>query len=346
MIRKAVGAAAFCLALTLAAAEAGATCLPRDVAPGTFRNQPRVWGTTDSGPIIDGFLDLRRETGLAEIEHGVDLSRHNAGVLYNELRTCGATFAIVKMDRRFDAHRRGLEAQSIQVIPYYYLSVVGPDGTNYRNQPARFSNGAAEPSREQIDALLATGRTMGAIKARRFLADYGRHYATPQPIALAGMNGRFIALDVEETFGTRPSTPIQRRYFGRFYAAMLASWVTAVREAMPDAVIIFYTFPAVFTDYLQFAYPSENAVIHGMPVWLARTRGDGSDFNLSSDRNLQRICQSSSGGNRCILHQYSHRATFGFPPSRAVVPPHIDVNRLFVVRQVSDTAGTQYVRRD
>ena len=346
MISRAVAIFTLGGAALLASVEAGATCMPRETAPGAFRNQPRVWGTTDSGPIIDGFLDLRRDNGLAEIEHGVDLSHHNTGVLYEQLRSCGATFAIVKMDRRFAAHRRALEAQSIQVIPYFYLSVVGPDGTNYRNVPSRFSNGQAELSREQVEALLTTARAIGAAKARQFLVDYGGHYPTARPLSLAGISGLFIALDVEETFGTRPSTPLQRRYFGRFYAAMLTSWVTAVRREFADAVIIFYTFPAVYTDYLQYAYPSDNAVIHGMPVWLARTRGDGSDFNLSSDRNLQRICLSSSGGNRCILHQYSHRATFGFPPSSAAVPPHIDVNRLFMVRQVVDTAGTQYVRRD
>ena len=122
-----------------------------------------------------------------------------------------------------------------------------------------------------------------------------------------------------------------------------------MKQSFPDAIIIFYTFPDIYTSYLQFARPDDNTVIHGLPVWLARTRGDGSDFDLDTNKNLQRICLSSAGGNRCILHQYSHRALFGIDSAKQsknkIQPPyHIDVDRLFHVRSVMDQTGVQFVR--
>jgi hypothetical protein len=330
----------------LLASAAGAECLPRDVAPGTFRNAPRTWGATDSGPIIDGFLELRRGDGLAPIEHGVDLSHHNTGIAYDELQRCGATFAFVKMDNMFSRHRQALEQRNIRVVPYFYLSVSNV-GIDYKGRAGQFSGAAGvDLPADQMDALMRTARTMGQTKATQFISRYENALPGTPPTNLGGMTGRLVAVDVEE-YLPPSSTSLQRRNFGRFYAAMLSTWVSDLRERYPDIIFIFYTFPAIYTDYLQYAYPADHAVIHGMPVWLARTRGDGSDLDLTRERNLQRICLSSSGGNRCILHQYSHRATFGFPAARGrEVPLHLDVNRLFPTKQVSDSRGQQYVRAD
>ncbi len=256
-------------------------------------------------------------------------------------------FAILKMDSAFIAHRDKLAPLGIDVIPYSYLSVVDSKGHDYKKSPGQFSNADNTELHDfQLSDLMAIGRAMGSAKAKAFVANYNALIPSAQSnINIAGLSGQFVAIDVEETFN-RPSNAIQRKAYGRFYAAMLSSWIEETKKDLPNVVVLFYTFPDVYTSYLQFAFPAENAVIHGMPIWLARTRADGSDFDLTSDKNLQRICLSSSGGNRCILHQYSHRATFPVSQSPKVNPPrHIDVDRLFFVKTVQDQQGTQIVRK-
>ncbi|WP_419790223.1 hypothetical protein [Sinorhizobium medicae] len=337
------------IAIALAMAFPGsssADCLPRETAPGDFLNTPKVWGTTDSGPILDGFLELRNETGLHKIEHGVDLSHHNDQIVYDELKRCGASFAIVKMDKRFDSHKTELSKHGMRVIPYHYLSVVGSGGLDYKRHPSAFTL-AATSEATRNGGLLGVAEQMGRSKAARFITLYHAALTEDERVSeLSGLQGKIIVLDVEEHF-TVPSSQKQRISFGRFYAAMLASWVNTVKNAHPDAKIVFYTFPDIYTSYLQFAHPQDHAIIHGMPVWLARTRGDASDFDLKTSKQLQRICLSASGGNKCILHQYSHRAIFGVRKVPRRNPPlHIDVNRLFAVKEISDTLGNQYVRSD
>ena len=197
-----------------------------------------------------------------------------------------------------------------------------------------------------MDSLLTKARAMGETKAGDFISRYQKQVpADIQMVDIAGLQGQFAVIDVEEVFAGA-STATQRKNYGRFYAALLASWVDEVRKHLPQVVVIFYTFPDVYTSYLQFAYPNENAVIHGMPIWLAATGTNGGDFNLASNKNLQRLCLSTSGGNRCIMHQYSHRATFPVAQVPVTAPPrHIDVDRLFYVQQVNDEAGTQFIRR-
>lgn len=320
-----------------------ADCLPRKTAPGIFEDVPRAWGN-DSGPIVTGFLDFRSATDGSPVEHGVDLSHNNDAVLYEELRRCGATFAIVKMDNAFTIHSAGLSAQGIDVIPYHYLSVYYQN-TDYKRVPGLFSGPQGSDLQPADTARLhAIATTMGRAKAQDFASDYrNRVPASRRMVDLAGMRGQIIALDVEETFpNTMKSTPIQKKNFGRFYAAMLSAWVNETHEQFPDAIIVFYTFPDVFTSYLQYALSDDYATIHGLPVWLARTRADASDFDLTSSKDLQRICTSTSAGNRCIIHQYTHRGVFGVrsAPS-ARIPNHIDLDRLFSVSQVRDSAGIQ-----
>ena len=341
----------FCLStvaiFTYSGFSATADCLPHPIAPAAFPNAPSTWNNTDSGPILDAFPDLKQGQALASIVHGIDLSVNNNRILYSEVKRCGGEFAILKMDSAFNTHRDKLSPFGIHVIPYAYLSVVDSTGHDYKKAPEEFSNaGNTELTDAQLSALMAKGREMGVVKSKTFVANYNALISSAQStIDLAGLNGQFVAIDVEETF-SRPSTPIQRTAFGRFYAAMLSSWIEETKKSLPKVVVLFYTFPDVYTSYLQFAFPAENAIIHGMPIWLARTRPDGSDFNLTADKNLQRICLSSSGGNRCILHQYSHRATFPVSQSPKTTPPgHIDVDRLFFVKTVADQQGTQIVRK-
>jgi hypothetical protein len=303
----------------------------------------------DSGPIIKGFLDLRNPSGgILDIQHGVDLSHHNKQVNYSELSRCGADFAIIKMDNHFINHFQQLNLHGIPVVPYHYLSVAANNRLDYKKRPEIFSapNGTAL-SESALRNLLNIAEVMGREKAKFFVAEYlARMPEQNRTFSLAGLNGQIVAVDVEEYFNGK-STLVQRQAFGRFYAAMLASWIREVRSRLFDIKIIFYTFPDIYTSYLQFALPDANAIINAMPVWLARTRATGEDFDLKSEQNLQRICWSNNVGNRCILHQYSHRGVFAVNSRPSQNPPaHIDVNRLFVAKEVANGVGQQIVRRD
>jgi hypothetical protein len=326
---------------------ADADCLPRKIAPGQFLNSPTSWNKTDSGPILDGFLDLNIDGAPVPIVHGVDLSKYNNLILYSVAKACGGDFAIVQMDTGFSAHLEQLRKVSLKVIPYGYLSVVDASGHDYKKYPAQF----ADLDQAAMDALKTKARAIGEAKADDFIFQYEKQVPDEiRAVDIAGLQGRFVVVDVEEVFapGSYPET--QRANYGRFYGSLLAGWVARVQQKLPDVIIIFYTFPDVYASYLQYADPAENAVIHGMPIWLASTGADGGDFDLTCKnvrcKNLQRLCLSTSGGNRCIIHQYSHRATFPVGQVPKINPPrHIDVDRLFYVKQVKDQAGIQFVRQ-
>ena len=173
------------------------------------------------------------------------------------------------MDKAFSAHREKLSPLGVNVIPYSYLSVVASNGHDYKKAAQQFSNANTELSDGQLNDLMATGRAMGLEKSKVFVSSYNNLISLSElNINLAGLNGQFVAVDVEETLPPSASS-IQRKAFGRFYAAMLSSWIEETKKTLPNVVVIFYTFPDVYTSYLQFAFPAENAVIHGMPSgWL------------------------------------------------------------------------------
>lgn len=320
-------------------------CLSRLVAP-TKLQSPPAW-RTDSGPLLIAFADLRRGDSVFKVEHGFDLSHHNIKhVSYDEIKRCGATFAVVKMDPQYKAHVSELAKRGITTIPYHYLGMFGPNDIDYKLNPQFFSGINGKPlSQDELNQSLVLARKLGSAAASKFIAKYEE--STPQNVRVAklgGLDSEIIALDVEEAFSV-PSTRSQRVAYGRFYSAMLAAWVQSVRGAYPQATIVFYTFPSMFLDYLNFALPSDNAVIHGLPIWLANMRPNAEDIDMTK-LHIQRLCGSTSGGNRCIIHQYSQRALFGVKKIKVSPPPHLDVNRLFHVRKVADESGSQYVRQE
>jgi hypothetical protein len=138
----------------------------------------------------------------------------------------------------------------------------------------------------------------------------------------------------------------------------VCSWIKTVTTKLPQTVPFLYTFPAVYGDYLQFAAPDVNACLGGMPVWVARTYGNGweairetdpthctGSSLCNTDRLVQKLCEIQ-GGNRCVIHQYTHRGTAiaigRIVPHRP--PPHIDFDRFYTSKTVPTNAQTQYVR--
>jgi hypothetical protein len=202
-------ATATALALLLATSlAAGADCLPRKSAPGQFPNVPKVWNGTDSGPILDGFLDLSADGNPIRIVHGVDLSANNDHILYSVAKDCGADFAIVKMDKGFSAHLAQLRQAGLKVIPYSYLSVADSSGHDYKKFPVQFSAaGGTDLDQGAMDTLLAKARAMGEEKADDFTLRYENQ--VPDEIRtfdIAGLQGRFVVIDVEEVFAPGSSS--------------------------------------------------------------------------------------------------------------------------------------------
>ena len=166
------------------------------------------------------------------------------------------------------------------------------------------------------------------------------------PVAdVAGIKSEIIAVDVEQKLTNEASTtPLQRAYFGRYYARAVCAFAKEVKKRFINAAIVIYTTPTVYADYLDKAFLEDHACLQGLPVWAARTTKDGGDIIRSSndtiDRDAQRMCLAS-GGNRCIVHQYSHRGVFA---AKSGSPPHIDLDRWFDSKTVATSAGPQFVR--
>jgi hypothetical protein len=311
----------------------------RYMAPGAFKNPSKPWNGTDTGVVVDGFLDLKgKQEG--EIVHGVDLSRFNQ-VEYARIATCGAAFGIVQFDEHKDEHMSGLEKAGLIGIPYAFHKVPG----KFRSS-AYYKKNATMPSSSDFSIL----REVGKQSAKQFakILKSGGGLST---VEVAGIKGQLVALDVEQKLTDEAkSNGNQRTQYGRLYAASLCEWVKQLRTELPDAVVFLYTTPSVYGDYLENALADEFACIHGLPIWIARTTVDGGDAmrmgNKNADRQTQRMCLIT-GGNKCVIHQYSHRGLIGaLGKPKNDEPPHVDLDRLFLTVSVTDATGEQLVRKE
>lgn len=312
--------------------------------PASIQNPSKPWNGTDTGIVVDGFVGL---AGISNISHGVDLSSNNI-LSYDNIVKCGGQFAFLRLDtsssidQMYDKHRQALASHSWAIFPYAYFSV--PKDLRMSRKYAAITSS----STQDIAMYLQTFSQIGETAADGFV----RRIATLgiPDVAFSGMSGQILAVDVEEKLlDEAQSTALSRAYYGRFYAKALCTWLAEARRTYPQLEPVLYTTPSIFGDYLNYAFPDEQACLHGLPIWLARTTPDGGDVirhsNQAIDMYAQRLCNVSAG-NRCIVHQYSHRGMIGgtnpLDPSRF---PHVDLDRIFVVKVVPDGANQQIVRQ-
>jgi hypothetical protein len=360
-----------CFALAVSATSANASCL-RYTAPYAFPNEPQAWGN-DSGPIVtEGFVDTRSPRGgIFNAVHGIDVAAGD-NVNYSKFVECGGGFAIVRInhsitkkgqisgpiDQEFALHMREFAAHGISGIPYFYFSL--PSSLKRLNDLDRnFSN-------NEFDALRDKYFQFGQQSAQIFLSyveelsGQTKDAAVPEN-DIAGIRAKFVALDVEEVpVGSTSAADISGKNYGRLYAAAVCAWVQSVRQRYPNFVPILYTFPAIYGEYLQYALPRDNACLQGLPVWIARTYGNGweaiRDTNPSNcakrnssicatDRYVKLTCEIQAG-NRCIIHQYTHRGTpFALGSTgKNGFPPHFDLDRFYIAKVSTTNTTPQYVR--
>jgi hypothetical protein len=322
------------------------------LAPASLPNPSAKPGL--AGVVAPGFLGLQDTGGVYQLAHGVDLSDHNSPD-YDKLKTCGADFAIIKLypsNTKFNiAQINALSQRQIAVVPYYYLSMPA----SYKYFPEKFS------SDEALEAIVADTTAIGQADAQAFLATYTALFDDKGSVNIAGLSGIVIALDVEEAFQTSTAAAVKARTgypalsesaisadeidrYGQAYSAMVVSWVKTIQAAEPEATILFYTYPSLYSTYLVAARPADFAVINGMPVWLAEYTihgGDIEDAPAATREGAQQLCGSASAGNKCIIHQYTGRGAFGGTSATA----YIDLNRFFPVNKVPVASGVQYVRK-
>ncbi|MBB2486164.1 hypothetical protein H5407_13150 [Mitsuaria sp. WAJ17] len=322
---------------------------PRYQAPGQFDNAPAVWGTTDSGVIVDGFVDLiGAGNKVFDVLHGSDLSIYNE-VTHEKMAACGGKFSFVRMDNGFDTHYRALQKAGIKPVPYVYFKIP----TELRRAHKYVDSGDGS---QQLEQILSKFELIAEKAASTTLNQLEQSQLALQSIEIAGMRGKLIAVDIEEKLLDEKQSQREHRVaYGRGYGRALCRWTTLVKKRHTDLTVILYTMPAVYGDYLRYALPADHACIKGLPVWIAHTTADGGDSiysssrraaSIFSDESAQRLCLLSTG-NRCVIHQYSHRATFasakGFNPKK---PQGIDINRWFPSIAINTEAGTDWVRRD
>jgi len=308
-----------------------------------FLNPPQAWGT-DSGVVVNAFVGLLDKQGKSvEVYPVVDLSASNT-IQYDVLGRCKTAAAVVKLDDATTRHVAKLGALKIPSIPYFFLKI--PVALRTPNQYAGLNPSQGDKIQQLLDRFADIGRS--AVKD--FVAEiHKRHMDDTLAVRFSGADVRFIAVDVEQKLINERLSKNARIYFGRFYARALCAWVNGVQENFPNVTVLLYTTPSTFGDYLNYALPTENDCLHGLPVWIARTTSDAGDVIRTShsviDKYSQRLCLQSAG-NRCILHQYSHRGVL-WSSSTADDPhlPHIDLDRLFPLKIVPDSAGSQYVRQ-
>ena len=339
---------------------ANAAC-PRFTAPSQFENTPSSWGD-NSGPIVPGFVDTKRPAGsLFSVIHGVDLDSYNE-VDHSQIVNCGGKFAIVRinqhskgqdtLDQLFSSNMAGLAKQQISAFPYFFFAL-----PSELRKISKFKNKMSASDEAQYRKSYESA---GVQAAQHFLNLLATAKYNVQIDEISGLKGRFVAVDVEQTpLDSGQANQTAARYYGTFYSAAVCSWIKSVTSELPQLLPVLYTFPAVYGDYLQLADEDAYACLQGLPVWVARTYGNGWEAIretdpthctghpslCTTDRLVQKLCEIQSG-NRCIIHQYTHRGTaiaIG-KTSKNGIPPHIDMDQFYTSKAVITTAGPQYVR--
>jgi hypothetical protein len=338
---------------------AHAAC-PRLTAPSQFDN-PKDWGN-DSGPVVAGFVDSKRpKGGLFDLVHGVDLDSYNT-VDYSKIVECSGKFAIVRinnhkkskdnLDELFTANISGLAKQHIAAFPYYYFALPSELKTI-----KRFNNKLSDSDKARF---VRDYESAGSSAAQKFMSLMSEAKYDVPIIDIAGLRGQFVSVDVEERpLDEKQANQTAKAYYATFYGAAVCSWIKTVAAAQHQLLPVLYTFPGIYGEYLQFADADVNACLEGLPVWIARTYGSGWEAIRNTDtahcqgprsvcvtdQYVEKLCEIQ-GGNRCIIHQYTHRGTaiaVGVTPKNGV-PPHIDFDRFYTSKTVPNNVGTHYVR--
>jgi hypothetical protein len=329
----------------LSVVNAAEPCLsPKYIAPlPVHMKAPKPWGK-DSGPIVDGYIGLKDHP---EVLYGIDLSKHNAIKDYGVYSRCGGKFAFLRLDPAFRNHRQRLAGYSFTVIPYVYFPISATLRLGYLYSDFK------SVQKERVAEKYALFEKIGKDAALHLPDVLQQQGLTEIPkISFAGLEGRILAVDVEEKLeDEKTSSKNALRYYGLFYARAICSWIDTVRARFPDVQIIIYSTPTVFGDYLHDLGQQDDDCLRGLPLWMARTTVLGEDLTGKAgsldhiDKYSQKACFQTSG-NRCIIHQYSHRGVIGqiLPVSDSAVL-HVDLNRAFPVKPVKDAKTTQYVRR-
>ncbi len=330
-----------CVVIGLFLTASQANACPRHSAPGNFHNPAKAWQGSDTGVVVNGFVDFKNtDSALYKLEHGIDLSSNNE-VDYKRLSECGAAFAFVRMDRQHASHVERLRLNTVKTYPYVFFPI--PKKLRKRSL-------YTAPRDETVATLYADFSQIGLTAARNFLMSPNAvRTIGDAPASMANLDGDIIALDIEEKLlDESASTHLERALYGRLYARAVCSWIGAVRQARPEVIVLLYTTPSIYSDYLDKALPQDHACLQGLPIWVARTTVDGGDVIRSSDSTIDRYAQRLclvSGGNRCINHQYSHRGIFG---AKGVTsdgtPAHVDLNRFFYTKTIQNAVGLQFVR--
>lgn len=322
-------------------------------AAGQVDNPGQPWNGTDTGVVVNGHVDLRAPDGSPlRTLLGVDMSRYNHPVDYAALARCGTTFSFVAMDEKYQLHATELNRRNIHPLLYFYFRVP----TEMR-APARFARLTDTPeSQAQIDRELTAFEALGRQGVQTFVDRMRNLHIDEIPLVIVRnpdgsirSQARVMAVDIEEKLEPESAAnEAAHIYYGRFYAKAVCTWVRGVQQAYPGTLILMYTTPTVWGDYLYAAYPEEAACLNAMPIWVSRTTVDGGDVVRSSrsriDLYAARLC-TASGSNRCVVHQYSHRGLLGQqPPLRQGMARHFDLNRFFLVQPVQTGAGIMFVR--
>jgi hypothetical protein len=320
-------------------------------AQGEVANPSDAWNGTDTGVVVNGHVALRGADGRPlRTLLGVDLSSHNRPD-YRMLARCGTAFSFVRMDDQYNNHATELNRLNVRPLPYYFFGVP----SELRN-PSRFARLSDTPeSQAAVDANLATFQKLGEDGVQAFLDRMRRLGMREMPVVTVRnpdlsirSQARVLAVDIEQKLEPEPPNDTARIYYGRFYAKAVCAWVKGVQDALPGTLVLMYTTPSVWGEYLYAAYPTEAACLNAMPIWVARTTVDGGDVIRSSrskiDLYTARLC-TASGSNRCVVHQYSHRGLLGLaPPLQQGRGTHFDLNRFFLVQPVQTGAGIMFVR--
>src|SRR5262249_18977848 len=221
-----------------------AVCTPFLIGPGKFVNPGHPWNGTDTGVVVDRFVDLRDEGGqVVELRHGTDLSSNNT-VDYAAIATCGGAFAFVRVDNATNAHADGFFSQKVTVMPYVYF----PIGKQLRRSGLYSSIDRDDTEKRYLaERFTAIARTA----ADSFITKYqALRLSGMKQASLIGAHGVPVALDVEEKLLDEGSSrPAQRQAYGRFYAMAVVAWIAEAEAKMPSARIILYTTPSVYEDY-------------------------------------------------------------------------------------------------
>ncbi len=274
------------------------------------------------GVYADSFILLKESATVS----GVDVSRYNSNVDFEEIAKCGGQFAYVRLSEGtntikgefIETHARDFwgpaKRNGLMLGPYHFLDV------NLAENDADVDDRGAQDAAAQAHTFAYELKRILSLEIKSSVQSYSTALAQVE-VATLPVWHLPVVLDVE----TNSNELIAfRKKHPNYYRNYICTWIQTLHSipGLETEPVWIYTRPAIWKDYdLQNAECFRNS--RKPHFWIAEYSPSGAAPGAAKSSKVDSLCIDTSGESRCVLHQYTSGGVVGLHVEKKVLatPP-------------------------